>query len=501
MKTSMIHLLLVVVLVMQNACTGNFEEINKNPNAGEETNGIYYLTSVIVRTAYDYQRDAYMGKPASAGRYITMLRNAGNDAFGWGPEGWDGHYYRLSDNMKIYELAEKSGEEHYMALSRILEVFNFAYITELWGDIPYSEALRSLSDRIIYPKYDKQEDIYPDLIRKLREANTALQNSAGEINANADVLYHGDKLKWRKFANSLRLRMLLRASEKIPDAFGEIAEIANNPSQHPVFTSNQDNAELPYQENVTKDMWPGSPMADGGSLANEYHEFIKRRPSKEIIDFFLDRDDPRLPVLFDPVPNPENGTVDNRPYVGVPIALRAVYEYNGGGDNISTLRKELFYTNAHELVKASLITYPEVCFILSEATQQGRIVVSGETARSLYEKGITASLNYWGITDRQLIETYLAHEKVAYNGTQAQVVGQKWAALFIKGCEGWFDYRRTNDVLGLNDGLVTDGLAQDFIPYRYIYPDSERAQNREQYERAIAIFGEDNINTKMWLIK
>ncbi|MDR2138893.1 MAG: SusD/RagB family nutrient-binding outer membrane lipoprotein [Tannerella sp.] len=484
------------------SCTNGFEEMNRNPNAGEETNEIYYLTKVIIQTACDYQHEAYMGIPGVAGRYITGLRNADDELLNWGPAGWDSHYLRLSVNKTLHDLAEKNGREQYMALSSILEVFNFALVTELWGDIPYSEALRSKSDRIIYPKYDRQEEIYPDLIRKLKEANAVLQNTSSSIDAAADVLYGGNREQWRKFANSLRLRLLLRASEKWPDAYSEMQEMVNSPVQYPLFSGNDDDAEIPY---TVTHKFPGGPTGGGGMLTDEYAEFIKRRPGKEIIDFFVERQDPRLPVLFDPVAQPSGYTVDPNEYVGVPISLLSPYDYNGGGDHISTLRTAWFYQDTHPQIRASLITYAEVCFILAEAVQKDRVSVNGETAESLYRKGITASLNYWGIDSPEVISAYLSQAGVAYDGTLKQLLRQKWAALFLKGCEGWFDSRRTGDATGLHDDLRSTenggNAAQAFLPSRYIYPDGERAQNREQYEKAIALFGDDHINTKMWLVK
>lgn len=497
MKTKVIKLFLAGISFIAVACTANFEEINTNPNAGEKANEIYYLTKVIVETAYDYQKEAYFSRPSAAGRYITRLRNAGDDTFGWGAENWDAHYYRLSTNRTLYTQAKENNMDQYMALSLILEVFNFAYVTELWGDIPYSEALLSKEEQIVYPKYDKQEDVYSDLLSKLKEANTILKNSMLSIDASADIVYKGDVTKWRKFANSLRLRMLLRASKKLPSAVGEIQEMLNNPSEYPIFVSNADNAEIPY---VVTHKWPGGPTGGGGSLSDEYADFIKRRPSKEIVDFMQTRNDPRLKLLFDPVPDPASGTVDKNPYVGAPIALISIYDYNGGSENISTLKKELFYQDSHDKVKASMIIFPEVCFIIAEVMQQYGITVAGKTASSYYEEGIRSSLEYWGATTNDA-DVYLAHPSVSYDGTLKQLIGQKWAALFIKGAEGWFDYRRTNDVLELNNAVNPEGAKQATIPFRYIYPDGERAQNKKQYDEALKVFGVDEINTKMWLIK
>ena len=105
------------------------------------------------------------------------------------------------------------------------------------------------------------------------------------------------------------------------------------------------------------------------------------------------------------------------------------------------------------------------------------------------------------MNDSDAINTYLADPLVKFDGTQKRILEQKWIALIVKGPEAWFDYRRTNDAIGLNNKLVKDNLRQDYIPYRFIYPDNERSYNREKYEAAIAVFGDDNINTKMWLVK
>jgi len=497
MKTNYIKRLLVFGIILGLiSCTSDFDNINKNPNAGESINEIYYLTKVITTTAYQYQEDAYMSKPACACRYITKLRNNGDDLLTWTAEGWDNYYACLSTNKTLYDQAEADGAEQYMALSRILEVFNFEYITELWGDIPYSEALHSKDQGIIYPKYDTQETVYPDLIKKLDEANTTLKNTSLSIDGTADVMFKGNVLKWRKFANSLRLRMLLRESKKVSTAISEIQKMVNDQNTYPIMSNNDDNAEIPY---VNTYLWPGGPTK-AGSLTDPTKEFIKRRPSKEIIDFMVERNDPRLPILFDKVSDISASTVDKNDYVGCPISLTSPYIYNGGDTQISTLNKDIFYQDMNSQVKASMMIYPEVCFILAEVTQQKNVAVPGETAKSLYEKGIAAALNYWGVNSSD-INTYLKQKNVVYDGSLKQLIGQKWAALFIKGAEGWFDYRRTNDVLEFNKQIIGESAGQLYLPYRYIYPDGERAQNNNQYLTAIKVFGDDNINTKMWLIK
>lgn len=495
---NIIRITFIALVVFLVACTKDFEKINKNPNQAETTNDIYYLTNAIISTAYDYQHAAFMDEPASAGRYITMVRNEGNDNFDWGPGSWEGDYLRLTTVKTLYDLSVKDGNEQYASLAQILYVFNFSYITDRWGDIPYSQALLSKDQQIIHPKYDQQKDIYPDLLKRLAEANEKLGTTTKTIDNSNDALYQGDIMKWRKFANSLRLRLLLRSSKAYPEAIAQMKEIAGNPSKYPIFDSNSDNAEVAY---VGTFKWPGGPTGGGGNLSDPFAEFPKRKPSKEIVDYLLQRNDPRLPVLVEKVKgDPAAAMVDHHDYVGVPNSITSPYEYNGGDAHISTLNLDLFYQDQNPKVKASLMTYPEVCFILAEAVQQKGVVVPGETAASLYYKAVKAAMDYLGVAGKADAENYYDQPLVKYDGTLRQLIGQKWVALFLKGPEGWFDYRRTNDILDFNP-RIGPRAGQKNIPYRYIYPDSERNLNKDEYDKGLATFGQDTRNILMWYLK
>jgi hypothetical protein len=472
------------------ACTKDFEEINRNPNATETISPEFLLSNVLISTAYDYQKDAYWDKPASAGRYITMVRNEGNDKFDWGPQSWDGHYSRLSTNKNMMDLAEASGQQAYIAVGKVLKAFNFAYVSDLYGDVPYSEALLSKDEGIVHPKYDAQQEIYPSLIKELEDANTLLTNAAEPVSGNADVMYEGDALKWRKFANSLRLRLLLRMSKNYPQAFTAMQQIVSDKNKYPIFVSNADNAEVRYLGDIGANSWPGGP------LANAYSEFDKRKPSKEIVDALLKRKDPRLPVWVAPVEEMDGALVDHNEYVGVPNAVPAPYDYNGGNTHISRL-STLFNADVDDMLKASMMTYAELCFILAECVQAGKITVPGKTAESLYYDGIAANMKYYGVDGQATEEHYYDQPLVKYDGTKEQLIVQKWIALFLKGAEGWFDHRRT----GFPRFVLGPAAAQKTIPSRYIYPDTERAYNEERYQEALNRFGEDKQNTLMWYLK
>ncbi|WPV63948.1 SusD/RagB family nutrient-binding outer membrane lipoprotein [Chitinophaga sp. LS1] len=477
------------VLFMLSACTKNFEEINTDPNTATTVNPQYLLSTALVKTAYPYQSEAFLDQPAEAGRYITKVRNEGDDLFGWSGNSWDGYYGALTYNKTFHDLAAGNDMLQYTAVSDIIRVFNFAYITDLYGDIPYSEALLSKDSSIVHPKYDQQEDIYPSLLATLTAANDTLAATTLSIDADYDILYSGVALNWRKFANALHLRLLLRISNKSASAYTEMQNIVDNPSKYPLFDSNSDDAALRYLGVNASDAWPG------GNLNSKTTEIDKYKPSKEIVDTLLRLNDPRLPIWVAPVSSTTGYTVDSNLYVGVPNAISSPYDYNGGETHISKMAA-IFYANQDDLLNASMMTYAEQCFILAEVVQSGKVTVSGETASSLYNKGISASLDAYGVsaTDKA---TYLAQASVQYNGTLVQLITQKWIANFLKGPEGWFDHRRTGYPV-----FVTGPLAAiSEIPSRYKYPTTEQSYNLDQYNAAVARQGADVLTTKMWYLK
>jgi len=486
--------ILVLTLTVMSACKKDFDKINTNPNSPQTTNTEFLMSDVLVSSAYAYQENAVNRRPASAARYLTLVRNTGYDLFVWGPVDWNDIFARLSVNKTFMETASGRGENQYIAVGKIMKAFNFGYLTDLYGDVPYSQALKSKESNVTTPEYDKQEVIYPDLLLELREANDLLKNPGGEINAKADVIYKGKALQWRKFANTLRLRMLLRIAKTYPAAFTEMQEIINSPAVYPVFESSSDNAEMAYLGNIAVYSWPGGP------LAMIDFDYLKTKVSKELVDRLILRNDPRLGIWVEPVKSTVGSTVDLNKYVGVPNAIDAPSAYNGGEDHVSVFSSSFFRKNGgatNPVLKASLITYTEMCFILAEGMQKGRITVPGESAESMYYKGIKESMNTYGVAAAATASGYYAQTLVKYDGSLEQLITQKWLAMLFKGAEGWFDQRRTGF-----PAFVTGPLAGGKgIPKRYVFPDAESALNNTNYQKAIAVFGPDNESTLMWYLK
>lgn len=475
--------------LLLGACRKDFVEINTDPNTSTALNAQYLLSTVLVNTAYPYQEDAFMDKPGEAGRYITKVRNEADDLFGWSAVTWDGFYNTLSLNYQMYNFAKAQHQSQYMAVSEVLRAFNFSYITDLYGDCPYSEALQLKDNANPHPKYDAQQDIYADLLKRLTAANDSLAATTMTLDKSYDIMYAGDLLKWRKFANALHLRLLMRISAKDKTAFTQMQDMLNDANRFPLFTTYKEEASIIYQGKNKSDSWPG------GNLVSGVTETQKYKPSKEFVDALLALNDPRLPVWVAPVESATGYTVDPNTYVGVPNAIPSPYDYNGGESHISEL-SPLFYKNSDVMLTASLMTYAEQCFILAEAVQQGGVTVSGETAQSLYNKGIQASMGFYGI-DGTVQSNYLKQPGVAYDGTQKQLLQQKWIAGFMKGFEGWFDNRRT----GLPAFTPGPLSAIRTIPARYLYPTLETTLNTDNYNKAVATQGADKTTTLMWYLK
>jgi hypothetical protein len=304
-----------------------------------------------------------------------------------------------------------------------------------------------------------------------------------------DILYGGNTSKWKKLANSLRLRYLMRISNK-RNVSADMQAILSNTAANPVFTGNDDNAALQYLPTVPNQF----PLYT--SRIGSVNEF---RLSKSMADKLKEYNDPRIEVFARPTPA-SSGTA-NPVYVGVPNGLddNAALQYNGGANFMSRIGSAYYIDgfgtpsqNERDIARGIIMTYAELQFILAEAAQKGLITTG--TAKEYYENGIKASFSYF---KQEIPAGYLEQSGVKYdNATALQQIGtQKWIALFYSGLEAWFDWRRTGFP------ALTPGPANvngDRIPVRFIYPGFEFSLNQANVEAAVARQGPNDINTKVW---
>ncbi|HYF68837.1 MAG TPA: SusD/RagB family nutrient-binding outer membrane lipoprotein [Ohtaekwangia sp.] len=474
----------LLTIAMVSACTSDFEEINTNPNGPVTIPSYLHLPSMVEATA-DLLYSTFNGGDMGA----TWAQHWGkvqyNDEERYAPrvtsinDWWDLLYARpLMDSKKMYQFAREEGNDVSRGVALVWQTYVFSLLTDSFGDIPYSEALRA-EDGITLPTYDRQEDIYPAMIDSLESAINYL-NGAGDIPAVQDIMYAGDIGKWEKFANSLRFRLLMRMSAKA-DVGAELQEIANSGVY---FTSNADNAQLNYMEQ--------NPNANPVWNTVIFGTRLEWRINESLVTIMQGLNDPRLEVYAQP--NADGEIRGAGPGVEEPTT-------NGYDYANTSMFGEYFLQPS---TPAVFMDYAELSFLMAEAAKKGYISGGDVAAEAFYNEGIKASFNtYNGFVNEDgsevtlVAETYLASSGVAYNPANAltQIGVQKWIALYGQGFEAWTEYRRTKLPV-LSPAVDPIGITE--IPSRYFYPSNEQSLNQTSYNAAKSAMGGDELTTKVW---
>jgi hypothetical protein len=365
----------------------------------------------------------------------------------------------------------------------------FEYITDTFGDIPYSEALKGdASDGVLLPKYDAQKDVYNGMMAALTKVAADLATPGTVTLGSADPIYNGSPAAWQRFANTLHARMALRIINVDPAAAAsELQKALNGPGG--VFRSNADNAIM---------KWPGD-----GQFNNSWSDNFKTRDdhrlSQTLMNIMLANSDPRIPIYAQPT------VADPTKYAGMPNGLLATQAATWF--NTSSRPGAVFYPGATAYgtfggggasFPQAVLTYAEQSFIKAEAAERGIAGLSAGQAKGFYDAAITASLDQWGVTDGAKVSAFLAQPGVAYKGgTEGlkQIAVQKWIALFTDGGQAWAEWRRTCQPTTLKAGPAA---AVNFIPRRFYYSTTEISANGDILAAAIARQGPDNFGTRVY---
>lgn len=457
-----------------SGCQSELEKINQNPNEATQAQPDYLLANSIKSNAdVILGSDAYMETTTlfiqhwakiqytDVDKYTVSLTNIQNI--------WTNLYAQgLNDYAEIIKIGKNTNNPNYQAVGLILQSWSFQLLTDLYGDIPYSQALKI--GESITPKYDAQKDVYLGLLNDLKKASDLIDLNGNPIKG--DLVYNGSLAKWKKFANSLRLRIALRIADRDPQtAKTVIAELAANRSA--LIASNDEIAQLIYLSSPNQ-----NPVAKDRETRDDY------RVSKSVIDKLIELKDPRLPVFA-------NKTVDPTPnsYVGVTNGLPADSASKLGLSRTSKLGD--YFTAPSS--PAVFLSYSEVLFNLAEAAQRGFIA---DDAATLYKQAITASLRQFKVSEGD-ITTYLAQPSIAYNASnyKKSIGDQKWLALFSQGQEAFAEFRRL-DYPALKPAYA--GVLSGQFPVRLTYPTGEQALNLNNYKAAVANQGADKLTTKLW---
>lgn len=537
--------ILTPILLCLGACY-DLEEVNINPNGVDPSNAHpNLLMSTVITGAGQAVVSLGYGDVAGVMQHTQKDGWSGShNSYEWNDHSWSSYYGILRNNDELYQKAVDLGLEFHQGMALVMKSYVFGLITDLWGDAPYSAALRGEGGGAdaIRPVFDSQADIYAGILADLEQANQLLsksQDDYSDINNSQDVLFQGNAASWRRFANSLALRYYMRLSEKDPaTSKAGIEKIAGDPATYPLILDESQDATLPYPGNSDVDSWPNNTVYDGTGGSN----FRRLKMCATLVDAMQALSDPRLAMWAEKIDIPlvvdetlpegtdkiENGVrfvaksvadqytstqgypVDEDPeYVGLPPAWSIVPQaYNlcpnleQAPNNPHASHLNDRYQNASgEFLVSRMLSAAEVNFILAEAALKSWSV--GADAQTYYEAGVAASMAAWGLSGQY--NDYISGE-AAFDGTLEQIMEQKWIASWTAAAEAWFDYRRTG-LPALEAGPITKRQA---IPVRFYYSIDEMDFNPDNAQRAIegleltpftAPDGKNSAWSKMWVLQ
>jgi hypothetical protein len=474
--------LLAAVMLGVSACTGEFDQINTNPNAPSVATADLFLPHGIQSAV-----DAYWGGSLGMdigdliSQYWARIQYTDVDQYSISSDiysgAWQTFYIEaLADYQRIYKLGVDANNPNYQAVAMIMRSWVFSVLTDVYGDIPYTDAVQGLESKL-QPKYDAQKDIYAGVIKELKAANDMI-DAADKTKAIAgDILFNNDLTRWKKFANTLSLRLLNRMLSKTDasiDVKTEINRILSDPAKYPVLASNSDNVQLNYLDATNNN----NPINQNRKTRDDH------RVSATLVTKLQSLNDPRLAVYAD-------RPADGGEYKGVPNGLSNA-DANALGLS-KTSKVGSYFVSA--TAPGVIISYAELLFIKAEMAYKG-VATAGDMATN-YNNGITASFAQYKLT---VAPTYLTANalKTGADG-YTQIMEQKWIALYGQGVESWTEYRRTGipalkpSVINVNAGV---------IPTRLPYPGSEESLNNVSFKEALARQGGANdMKTKLWFAK
>jgi hypothetical protein len=460
------------------SCTTGFEEINTNPNAPVAVQPSLLLRQVI----YDFgEQMSYEG--FVAGDLLAQHRTAldfnlfdrhdlKSPQLGGNP--WDIFYTNLRDNeIMLKQSRNTPAFEVYEGPALILKAYLAAGLTDLFGDVPYFEAFNGV-DGTVTPKYDLQEEIYQNtdgILDNLNKGIVAITNYSGSIPLEGDILFDGNLEAWVRFANSLRIKYLIRISGKV-DVSSELQTIFNEGN---FITTNNENATFDFTATEPNN------FRLARLRVGDFNNFVLSETMEEIL---TNLDDDRINTFFKPFSNSNSnefsGLINGIDASSTSVVL-ADLSLSGTAfrDDTSTL-------------DANFITAWETNFLLAEAAEKGLITADAQT---LYNTAVTQAFEYWNTI---LPASYLvgnANYNAAGTTPLEQIITQKWIASVIQGYEGWVEYRRTGFPSLKN---VSASLNNGVIPVRMPYPAETATLNQENYKIAETATNGNSLDVKVW---
>lgn len=482
---NMLNKAVLALLVFAFTACGEFDDLNVNPNKPVAVDAEALLTNSLRSIGGD-NFNTFIGVldndrigPIYA-QHIANITYTDDDRYqavqsdfsAWynGPLADLERIIRLNTDEATKDAASKSGSNaNQIAAARILKTYFYNLLTDLWGPMPYSEALKG-DDGIFTPAYDSQEAIYQALFTELQEAVAQMDGGAG---VSGDFIFGGDMGAWAQFANTIRMNMAIRAAD-----------------------ANETLAEAQFLDAIADGVIESDlmyPYLSEANNENPWYTAFRTRTDFAITEMMVNEmkstGDPRLQRYADPTLT--SVAAGNPEIVGMPYGLAEP----------TTQPPDVSFPNS-TYVKAqnaplAIYTMAQVNFAKAEAAARGW---TNDNPEDHYKAAIQASWSQWSVSyDQAAFDAYYNQEGIAWDaGKWDQLIGyQKWVALFGQGYEAWTEWRRLDypELIIPQDPLSPSGG----IPVRLIYPASAENLNPANYAKALEMLGgPDSDGTRLW---
>ncbi|MBR6621967.1 MAG: SusD/RagB family nutrient-binding outer membrane lipoprotein [Bacteroides sp.] len=481
MKKIAVALMAVAMMSATVGCTDSFEKINTDPDNATDVPNANLLSYVLYNTSYScHDRWFSMDEPMTFCGYAAKMSYIDESRYsyrtGVQDSNWADMYRNLNNVMDIQRRAAEL-YPNLLNVAKVWEVVIMQITTDRWRDVPYSDAVK-MADGVLNPTYDTQEEIYPALLAKLKEAAEGFQ-TVGVDDVEGDILFDGDLNKWQRFCNSLRLRLAIRISGvDAALAKSTIEEVLGNPDKYPIMEDNDDNAFFWYD---------GSDSNYWEPIASAYRTRKTEFSSSDVmVDNLLANNDPRIHVYCNPTPSSQNPKDVDDPesgYVSDYTDGTPVYRgYVIGAKANAVSKKYSVWGHKYGIDLGGFSPWmrvAEVYFHIAEAKMLGYNVGSyAATAEEAYNKAVALSLEENGVAEADA-EAYLAGAG-KFDGSIKKLWYEEWVAMFKQGMEGWSLYRRTGtpENMYIAPGRPAQYANHNVPPLRSPYPSTERNLNK-----------------------
>lgn len=477
MKNIFISIKMLAVVVLLTSCADEYLDVNTDPNNPTTVSPDLILPVALNYSAFAQERDRGYNTIGN----MFMYNWSQSDGFSWyndeflylvTPSFYDQNFdYAYGNALKQYQaLATLEGDEfgYYKALAEIMKAYQFSILVDTYGDIPYSEALTRGGNPT--PKYDDAQEISEDLIVKLSAAIAMINATAANTDINPvmpgadDGLFGGDMDMWKQFANSVKLRILVRQSDMSGRDSYIQTELAKTSADGFLSSNAEVNIGYNQGENQQNPKWNGYGADVTGTPTNTNQATCA---TPFVLNHLMMTNDPRIDFIYE-IPASGNG------HLGVEQGI-SDYDFPVVDQfdpiNVSNIGPGILKSPSQSAV---LLTAAEIHFNLAEASMKGLI---GGSPQAHYEMGIQASFTYLGMGDGS---SYYGQNQnlVSWSASTDKmeaIMTQKWIALnAIDAIQTWFDYNRTGYPSNLPISLTATTSDR---PVRLFYPSSELTSN------------------------